>query len=121
MGQKKDKTGKLEQHYPVGPESASGPALPSPPQTPSAGSASDTLLRAAGEYLEQNGWSVIVVSAERIQRSTRPDLHPDSYEFVLRFTGRPKSAARTTSPPATTSTPGLTDTLQVQKGKTDEG
>ncbi len=52
--------------------------------------AEDRMLRAVGEYLEEKGWSVLVVSAERVERAALPHLHPNTYEFVLRFTGGPR-------------------------------
>jgi hypothetical protein len=45
----------------------------------------ERMLRAAGAYLTERGWSVAVISANRVQR--QPDALAGNYEFVIKFTG----------------------------------
>lgn len=48
-----------------------------------------TLLRAAADYLESKGWSVLVGSIDRIQQW--PGEPAFNYELVIKFTGSKKT------------------------------
>ncbi len=43
------------------------------------------MLQAVADYLERNGWKVVVIGSPRVQK--QPGEREYNYEFVLRFTG----------------------------------
>jgi hypothetical protein len=54
------------------------PAAPAPTHE-------ERMLRAVGAYLTERGYTVAVISANRVQQ--QPDALANHYEFVIKFTG----------------------------------
>jgi hypothetical protein len=72
MGRKKDKPGKLEEQSPVGAASAEVPALNSPPQKPSTGSAMDMMLEFLQDELETRRTSYAPASSDEYADYIKP-------------------------------------------------
>ena len=83
-------------------------------RNPTVESTEDRMLRAVGKYLEEQGWSVLVISASRVQLG---GPQPHNYEFVIRFTGELKTEASKALSPATMGAGEQAESLQVNPKK----